>query len=87
MKSVPVFKKYSGLKKVELFGSYSRGENNKDSDIDAEEKVFTLRKFLKLNVELEKLFERKVDLVYRSDIKSPFLDLYWNHLIVYINRD
>jgi len=76
-KSVPIFKKYSGLIKVELFGSYSKGTNNVDSDIDflidADEKIFGLRDLLGLNVELEKIFERRVDLVYRTDIKDPIL--------------
>ena len=74
-KAVPIFKKYPGLKHVELFGSYSKGTYTKDSDIDflidANEKVFTLRQMLKMNVELESIFGKKVDIVYRSDIQSP----------------
>jgi uncharacterized protein len=76
-RSVPIFKKYPGIIKVELFGSYSKGLNNENSDIDflidADDKVFTLRKLLSCNVELENVFERKVDLVYRSDIQDPLL--------------
>lgn len=76
-KAVPIFKKYPGLKHVELFGSYSKGTNNENSDIDflidADNKVFTLRKMLKMNVELEDVFGRKVDIVYRSDIHSSNL--------------
>ena len=67
-------KKYP-LKSIALFGSYARGEENPESDIDvmvefSEPVGF---EFIDLLEELEKKFqEKKVDLISREGIKPHY---------------
>lgn len=62
------------VRKIGLFGSYVRDEASKKSDIDLlvdfEEKTFD--NFIELAFELEKLFDRKVDLLTEKGI-SPYI--------------
>lgn len=62
------------VKKIGLFGSFSRNESNNESDIDLlvdfEEK--SLDNFIDLVFELEKIFGRKVDLLTEKGI-SPYI--------------
>lgn len=61
----PVMKKH-GIKNVYLFGSYSRGEANANSDIDIycdKGDVNTLYKAFDLDEELEQALGKKVDVV------------------------
>lgn len=61
----PIMKKH-GIKNVYLFGSYSRGEANRDSDVDIycdSGDVDTLFKQVAFNEELEKALGKKVDLI------------------------
>ena len=61
----PVMEKH-GIKNVYLFGSYSRGEANPNSDIDIycdKGDVNTLYKAFDLDEELEKALGKKVDVV------------------------
>ena len=63
-------KKYD-VKKIGLFGSYTKGTHKKDSDIDF------IIEFNKLNADnyfailflLERIFKKKIDLVIESDLK------------------
>jgi len=68
-----LLKKYS-VKRIGLFGSYIRKEETKNSDIDFlvdfEEKSFD--NFINLVFELEKIFNRKVDLQTEKSI-SPYM--------------
>ncbi len=68
-----LLKKYS-VKRIGLFGSYIRKEETKNSDIDFlvdfEEKSFD--NFINLVFELEKIFNRKVDLLTEKGI-SPYM--------------
>ncbi|MEO7047204.1 MAG: nucleotidyltransferase family protein [Ferruginibacter sp.] len=62
------------IKSLALFGSYSRGDNKKNSDIDimvemAEPKAFA---FLDLADKLEKILKKKVDLVSRGGVKEQY---------------
>ncbi len=57
-----------------LFGSYSRGDNKKNSDVDI---LVSFSKpvgmeFLYLANELEDLLGKKVDLVSKNAIKAPY---------------
>lgn len=60
-----------GVRKIGLFGSFSKNKDSKNSDIDI------LVKFDKINFDnyfallvfLEKIFQRKVDLVIENDLK------------------
>lgn len=68
-----LLKKYR-VKKIGLFGSYIRQEFNKKSDIDLlvdfEEKSFD--NFIELAFALEKIFNKKVDLLTEQGI-SPYI--------------
>lgn len=64
-KMIPIFQK-SGVTKAAIFGSFSRGEAKKDSDIDILVKLSaskTLLDFVGLKLDLEKKLGKKVDLV------------------------
>lgn len=69
---VPVLKK-NKVTKAGIFGSYARGEERKDSDIDIavniEDRKMSLLGFIRLVHILEELLKRKVDLVEYSTIK------------------
>ena len=68
-----LLKKYH-VKKIGLFGSYGRDESSGKSDIDLlvdfEEKSFD--NFIELAFELEKIFNRKVDLLTEKGV-SPYI--------------
>jgi predicted nucleotidyltransferase len=53
------------VKRIGIFGSFSRGEQRESSDIDilVEFEKPTFRNFMELSFYLEDLFGRKVDLV------------------------
>lgn len=73
-------KKY-GIKEIGIFGSYTRGDNYKDSDIDilVEFENPVGLEFVDLSYELEELLNHKVDLVSKKAIKT--------RLINYIKED
>lgn len=60
-----------GVREIGIFGSFARGEQRPDSDVDVlvdmSEPSFDA--YMDLLFYLEKLFERKVDLVPRNRIK------------------
>jgi len=63
------------VKEIGVFGSYIRGEERPDSDIDILvdfEKSIDLFRFLDLEEKLSELFGRKVDLVSKNSLK-PFI--------------
>jgi len=72
-KIVKILKKY-GIKKAGIFGSYARGEQTEDSDIDILVELsssgFSLIDFIRLKNILEDSLNKKVDLVEYSAIKS-----------------
>ena len=63
-KIVKILKKY-GIKKAGIFGSYARGEQKKNSDVDilVELKKGMGLEFVKLGIELEEKLKKRVDLV------------------------
>jgi len=65
--------KKNKVTKAGIFGSYSRGEQNKNSDIDIVVEIndnnMSLLGFIRLSRLLEELLKRKVDLVEYSAIK------------------
>ena len=70
----PVIKKQFGVAKIGIFGSFVRGEERPESDVDV---LITFRKgektfdnYMKCKFYLEDLFERKVDLVMKGTIKK-----------------
>lgn len=80
-KAVPILKK-AGVKRSYLFGSYSRGQNRKKSDIDllirynAKQRV-TLFSYARLKLDLEEILKKKVDLVMEDGLKNalkPYIE-------------
>ncbi len=70
-----VLKKY-GIEKAYIFGSYARGEANKQSDIDIMIKKGNLKTLLQLSAlayEIEQILKKQIDIVieetYTDDIK------------------
>ncbi len=70
-----IFKKY-GIEKAYIFGSYARGEANKQSDIDIMIKKGNLKTLLQLSAlayEIEQILKKQIDIVieetYTDDIK------------------
>jgi len=75
-KNSDILKKY-GVKKLELFGSYVKGEQKNDSDIDflVEFEKPDFDSFMDLAFFLEDLFERKVELITKGSL-SPYIEPY-----------
>lgn len=67
-----------GVKKIGLFGSYSKETQSKGSDIDFvvefEEGQKSFDNFMDLKFFLEDLFNKEIDLVTRESIKQEFKD-------------
>ena len=71
-KATPILKE-AGVKRSSIFGSYVRGEERSDSDIDILvdlPKGVGLFGFVGIQLKLEEAFGRRVDLVEYSTIKS-----------------
>lgn len=70
---VELFSRF-GLCKMAIFGSYGRGQQRIDSDIDilVEFNRPIGLEFIDLAEELERILEVKVDLVSRNGIKSSY---------------
>ena len=72
-KNLTTWKEQYGVKRIALFGSYARGEQNDSSDIDVLvdfiEHAVTFDNYMDLKFNLEDLFQKKVDLVIYDDIK------------------
>ncbi len=60
-----------GVRRLGIFGSYARGEQSETSDMDflVEFDSATFDNYFDLKLFLERLFERKVDLVFHDTIK------------------
>ncbi len=70
-KALPILKE-AGVLRSSVFGSYTRGDHKKDSDIDILvelPKDMSLFDFVDLQLKLEQVLERKVDLGEFSTIK------------------
>jgi uncharacterized protein len=66
------------IKSLALFGSYARGDERDESDIDflVEFEKPTFRNYIGLLAELEDLFQKKVDLVCKDGLRErirPFI--------------
>lgn len=59
------------VKKIGLFGSYLKGKQKKSSDIDliVEFKEITFKDYMGLLYLLQKIFNKKVDLVIEKNLK------------------
>lgn len=72
----PVLLKEYPIKHLALFGSVSRFEDNENSDVDimVEFDRPVGMEFIHLCYELEKILNRKVDLVSRNGIKEKYFN-------------
>ncbi|MEY2828905.1 MAG: hypothetical protein RIQ33_763 [Bacteroidota bacterium] len=63
------------LTKMAIFGSYARGEQHMNSDIDllVEFNQPIGIRFIDLATDLEKILQKKVDLVCNKDLRPQFL--------------
>ena len=70
-KIVPILKKYN-IKRAGIFGSYVRGKQSGDSDIDIVVQIqdeLSLIDFIKIKLELQEKLGKKIDLVEYNTIK------------------
>ena len=60
-----------GVKKIGLFGSFAKGKQKKNSDVDflVEFNKVTFDNYFSLKELLEELFKRKIDLVIEGDLR------------------
>ena len=67
--------KSKGVKKIGLFGSFAKDNQNKKSDVDiiVEFDKPTLEKYLYVSRLLEKKLKRKIDLIIESDLKPELV--------------
>ena len=71
-KIIPVLKEFK-VTKAGIFGSYARGEQKKNSDLDILIKIHNdagLLTLIGLKLELQKVIKRKVDLVEYETIRK-----------------
>ena len=71
-----ILQKYK-VKSISIFGSYVRGEQKEDSDIDllVEFEEDTYHSFINLIFSLENLFKKEVTVVSKGDL-SPYIQPY-----------
>ena len=84
----PYFHNTFGIHFIGLFGSFSRGDETKDSDIDIlydidKDKKLSIFKYLKIASQLEDFFHKKIDLV-RVDTLKPTVKKYVEQDIIYV---
>ena len=84
-KHEPVVKKRFGVKRIGIFGSYARGAERPDSDVDVlvvfNKQEETFDNYMDCKFYLEDLFGRKVDLVIEDTIKSKLKEPILNEVI------
>ncbi len=78
-KAIPILRSY-GVCRAFIFGSFARGEQNQDSDIDilveySAEAERSLFKAVELKYELEEILQKKVDVVTEQAL-SPYIRPY-----------
>lgn len=76
-----------GIKKIGLFGSYIRGEQKKESDIDFLVEFHkgkkNYRNFIQINELMKKLFNKKVDIITEESL-SPYIGPYIKKEVKYV---
>jgi predicted nucleotidyltransferase len=84
----PYFQDRFGIKFVGIFGSFSRGDETSESDIDIlydidKNQKLSLFKYLKIASQLEEYFHKKIDLV-RVDTLKPIVKKYVEKDLIYV---
>ena len=69
-KIIPIAKQYN-ISKVYLFGSYARGEEDENSDIDIALELEDVSKYMDVYGCLSSIFGGNVDILLVSDLLSP----------------
>ena len=69
-KIIPIAKQYN-ISKVYLFGSYARGEEDENSDIDIALELKDVSKYIDVYGCLSSIFGVNVDILLVSDLLSP----------------
>ena len=69
-KIIPIAKQYN-ISKVYLFGSYARGEEDENSDIDIALELEDVSKYMDVYGCLSSIFGGNVDILLISDLLSP----------------
>ena len=75
-----------GVKEIGVFGSFARGEQKRQSDIDIlveYSELPDLLKLIELENRLQKLLKRKVDLIEKSGIRTELKEIILKE-VVYI---
>lgn len=78
---IPLLKE-AGVNRCSVFGSYARGENDKDSDLDLLVEISknkTLFDIVALKLKLEEILGKKVDLVEYETIKPALKEIILNN--------
>lgn len=74
-----------GVEKIGIFGSFARGEERIDSDVDVlvtfREGQKTFEHYMDCKFYLEDLFGRTVDLVIESSVKHYFKPYIFNEIV------
>jgi hypothetical protein len=85
--AAPAIRTQFGLTKIGIFGSYARGDQTRESDVDVlvdfAPGYATLRNFVALSDYLEALFRRNVDLLIESSL-SPLIRPYIEQDVIWI---
>ncbi len=85
---IDIQRKY-GVKRMGLFGSYARGEEHPDSDIDILVEFYpgnaTFDNFMQLAAELEEIFHKRVDLLTYDGL-SRYVKPYIEKELIWIER-
>jgi predicted nucleotidyltransferase len=69
----PILEQNYGIIEIGLFGSYSRGDYTAESDIDIlveYSRVISLFKVVEIIEYLQSIFNKKIDLVSKEDLKE-----------------
>ncbi|MEK6873255.1 MAG: nucleotidyltransferase family protein [Nanoarchaeota archaeon] len=81
MKIIPVLKEYK-VTRAGIFGSYARGEQKKNSDVDILVEInddnMSLLGFIRLKNILERALKKKIDLVEYSLIRKELREIILN---------
>lgn len=84
-KVVPIFKKY-GIARAGVFGSYARGDNRPDSDVDIlvtlGDGIFTLLDIARLKDEMRSHLKKEVDIVSDRAVNPYFKDYIYKDLVL-----
>jgi len=82
----PYLKEHFGVEEIGLFGSYARGDEKADSDLDilVDTKIKTLGNYFLLLDYLEARFQKKIDLVTKHNGLSERFIRMVNKDIIYV---